>query len=94
MNFYTVLCALAVLSAQIKINDMNYLKLAKEQFHNLKEETLDDDRHCLGASNKQDYEIDGVNFSIEVDGFWEKMTWFDWIVKDEKGEKIDSGNEY
>ena len=81
-------------TAQNKLKDMNYLKLANEQFYSLKEEILDADRHCLGGANKQDYEIDGVKFSIEVDGFWEKATWFDWIVKDEKGEKVDSGTEY
>ena len=83
-----------VLTAQIKLKYMNYLELAEKQFYNLKEETLDDDRHCSGAANKQDYEIDKVKFSIEVDGFWEKSTWFDWVVTDENGEKIDSGTEY
>jgi len=82
------------LTVQIKIKDMNYLELAEDQFYNLKEETLDDDRHVLGAGNKKDYEVDNVKFTIEVDGFWEKSTWFDWIVKDENGAKIDSGTSY
>ena len=30
---------------------MNYLELAKEQFYTLKEETLDEDRHLVGAGN-------------------------------------------
>jgi len=73
---------------------MNYLELAKEQFYTLKEETLDEDRHCLGATNSKEYEKDGVKFSIEVDGFWEKSTWFDWEVKDENGAVLDSGTEW
>ena len=72
---------------------MNYLKLAKEQFSNLQEETLDEDRHSLGAENEMDYEIDGVKFKIKVDGFWEKATWFDWTVYDEKGNEIANGTE-
>lgn len=72
---------------------MDYLKLAKEQFSNLMEETLDEDRHSLGAENEQDYEIDGVKFKIKVDGFWEKATWFDWNVYDEQGNEIASGTE-
>ena len=35
---------------------MNYLELAKEQFYTLKEETLNEDRHCLGAANSKEYE--------------------------------------
>jgi hypothetical protein len=72
---------------------MNYLKLAKEQFSNLKEETLSKDRHSLGAENEMDYEIDGVKFKIKVDGFWEKATWFDWTVYDKKGNVITNGTE-
>ena len=72
---------------------MNYLKLAKEQFSNLQDETLDEDRHALGAENEQDYDIDGVKFKIKVDGFWEKATWFDWNVYDEQGNEIASGTE-
>jgi hypothetical protein len=72
---------------------MNYLKLAKEQFSNLQEETLDEDRHSLGAENEMDYEIDGVKFKIKVEGFWEKATWFDWTVYDEEGKEIANGTE-
>lgn len=70
---------------------MNYLQLAKEQFSNLQEKTLDEDRHSLGAENEMDYEIDGVKFKIKVDGFWEKATWFDWTVYDEQGNEIANG---
>ena len=73
---------------------MNYLELAEEQFYTLKEETLDEDRHCVGAGNSKEYEKDGVKFSIEVDGYWEKTTWFDWKVKDENGKELDSGTEW
>ena len=73
---------------------MNYLELAEEQFYNLKEEALDDDRHILGAANKKDYDIDSVKFTIEVDGFWEKATWFNWTATHENGDKLGSGTEY
>lgn len=70
---------------------INYKELAEEQFDNLKEETLDEDRHCLGAENEKDYEVDGVKFKIKVDGFWEKATWFNYIVLDEQGNEIAKG---
>jgi len=72
----------------------DYLELAKEQFYNLKEETLDDDRHVLGAANKKDYDIDSFKFTIEVDGFWEKSTWFNWTATHENGDKLGGGTEY
>jgi hypothetical protein len=71
----------------------DFLKLAKEQFSNLKEETLNEDRHCLGAESEEDYEVNGLKFKIKVDGFWEKATWFDWLVYDENGVQIESGTE-
>lgn len=73
---------------------MNYLKLAKEQFDNLKEETLDDDRSCVGAGNEEEYDKEGVKFRIKVDGCWETSTWFNWVVYNEKGEEIEKGTEY
>ena len=71
---------------------MNYLKLAKEQFLNLKEEMLDFDRKCLGSEDETNYEVEGVKFKIKVEGFWEKSTWFDYIVTDEFGKELDKGN--
>ena len=73
---------------------MNYLELAKEQFDNLMEETLDENRHSLGVGETKDYDIDGVKFTIEVNGFWEKSTWFDYKVTNDKGEVIEEGTEY
>lgn len=73
---------------------MDYLSLAKDQFENLMEAMLDEDRHCLGASNEQDYNVNGEKFKIEVEGFWEKSTWFDWHVYDMNNIKITSGTEY
>lgn len=72
---------------------INYLELAEEQFDNLMNETLDNDRHVLGAGNKQEYNINGFKFSIEVDGFWEKAIWFDWSVYDSDSNKIANGTE-
>jgi len=73
---------------------MDYLSLAKEQFKLLMEDMLDEDRHCLGASNVEDYDINGNKFTIAVDGFWEKSTWFDWCVYDINKKLIASGTEY
>jgi len=73
---------------------MNYLELAVDQFYQLKEDTLDDDRHSVGAECTEDYDIDGIKFQINVDGFWEKSTWFNWKVIDEKGNVIESGTNY
>lgn len=71
----------------------DYLKLAIDQFNKLREETLDEDRHSLGAGNEYNYEVDGIKFKIAVDGYWEKSTWFDWQVYDSTGNKIFSGTE-
>jgi hypothetical protein len=68
-----------------------YLKLAKEQFSTLKEESLDDDRYSLGAIGEKDYEESGVKFKIKVDGFWESSTWFDYYVYDSLEIEIEKG---
>lgn len=73
---------------------MDYLKLATTQFFALKEEVLDENRHALGSGNEVDYEIDGIKFKITVDGCWEKSTWFDWEVFDDKGNKVAGDTEY
>ena len=73
---------------------MNYSELARQQFYKLKEDTLDDDRHSLGAENEIDYNTDGLKFKIKVDGFWEESTCFDWYVYDLSGNLIESGTEY
>lgn len=69
-----------------------YLNLAKEQFFQLKEDILDEDRHSLGGSNQKEYNIDGEEFKIEVEGFWEKTTWFSWTAIDNSGNIIDEGD--
>lgn len=71
---------------------INYLELAKEQFLNLKEALLDLDRKCLGGIDTTNYEIEGIKFSIEVDGFWEKSTWFDYVVKNEFGNILEEAD--
>jgi hypothetical protein len=70
---------------------MNYLQLAKEQFLNLKEEMLDLDRKYLGSEDETNYEVDGIKFTIKVEGFWEKATFFDYVVKDEFGKELEKG---
>lgn len=61
-----------------------YLELAEEQFFNLKEETLDLDRKSLGAEDTINYyDENDKKFSIKVNGYWEKATWFDYWVYDE-----------
>lgn len=72
--------------------NINFNKLARDQFYNLKEELLDEDRKCLGGIGKEDYNVDGFEFTIEVDGFWEKSTFFDYVVTDKSGAEIAKGN--
>lgn len=69
----------------------NYFELAEDQFYQLKEDTLDDDRKCVGAEGEEDYDIDGFKFTIKVDGFWEKSTWFNYVVIDSDGDEIEKG---
>ncbi len=71
-----------------------YFELAEEQFYNLKESTLDDDRKAIGASNSEKYTIDGVDITIKVDGCWEKSTWFDWFIYDSNGAILYQGTEF
>jgi len=71
-----------------------YLELAQGQFDTMKEEWLDEDRHCVGGENKENYEVDGVKFEIKVEGFWEKSDWFDYTVTDEKGNKLEKGDSF
>lgn len=73
------------------MENINYLELAKDYFFELQEEVLDKDRHAMGVSEEKDFDIDGNKFTIAVDGFWEKSTWFDWTVYDEKRNVIASG---
>lgn len=70
----------------------NYFELAESQFYQLKEDTLDEDRKCVGAEGEEDYEIDGFKFTIKVDGFWEKSTFFSYVVTDELGNEIEKGD--
>lgn len=69
-----------------------YLELAIDQFYEMKEEWLDDDRHCVGGTNKKDYQLDEVKFELEVNGFWEKADWFDYTVVDSDGIELDKGH--
>jgi hypothetical protein len=71
---------------------IDFLELAKEQFLNLKKEILDFNREYLGSEDETDYEVDGFKFKIKVDGFWEKATFFDYIVTDEFGKEIEKGD--
>lgn len=71
-----------------------YLELAKEQFHTMKDEWLDEDRHCCGGENTVKHEARGVKVTIKVSGFWESSDWFDWEVFNELGETLEKGTEY
>lgn len=68
---------------------MNYLKLAINQFSEMKEEWLDNDRHCVGGISEESYELEGVRFQLKVDGFWEKSDWFDYTVIDTNGNELE-----
>lgn len=71
-----------------KTTEKELRELSDIQFDNLKEELLDDDRHCLGGACDEDYELNGEKFNISVDGFWEKSEWYTLVIKNEKGEVI------
>lgn len=70
---------------------IDYCKLAREQFLKLKEDMLDEDRHCVGADGEEDYNIEGIKFRIKISGFWEKSNWFDWYAYDDNGVLIEKG---
>ena len=71
---------------------IDYRELAIDLFYALQEEVLDEDRHALGVEDEKDYEIDDFKFTISVDGFWEKATWFNYQVRDQFGDLIEEGN--
>lgn len=71
-----------------------YIELARNQFYTMKEEWLDDDRHCIGGRNEQTYKVEGVNIKIKVDGNWDRSEWFDYIVIDKDGLEIETGTDY
>lgn len=69
---------------------IKYSEIAEKQFLELKEETLDEDRHCVGADNTVIYE----DYHISVEGFWEKSTWFAYTVLDFEGNLIEQNTIY
>lgn len=71
-----------------KTTEKEIRQLADEQFDNLKEELLDEDRHCLGGAIDLDHEINGENFNISVNGYWEKSEWYTLVVKNDKGDIV------
>ena len=70
---------------------IDYLDLALDQFYSLKEETLDEDRKCVGAENKKQYNIDSNIFSIKVEGFWHNGINFDYYVYNDNDVIIEKG---
>jgi len=71
------------------------LELAKNQFNDLIESSLDKNRHCVGAKNEVTYDLDKVGkITIRVDGYWEKRRWFKWECLDKMGNKIASGTKW
>ena len=71
-----------------------YLDLAQDQFDTMKEEWLDEDKHCVGGENKENYEVDGVKFEIKVEGSWEKTDWFEYTVTDAKGNELEKEDSF
>lgn len=69
-----------------------YLEIAIEQFYEMKEEWLDDDRHCIGGENEKEYDVKGVKIKVKVDGFWEKSDWFNYVVFDCNGNELNKGH--
>ena len=69
-----------------------FVELAKQQFYDMKEEYLDDDRHCIGGENTQKYDENGIKFTIFVYGCWEKSEWFDYEIITENNKILKSGS--
>ena len=69
---------------------MNYKELAIDQFKELKELVLNEDRKAVGSDCTQRYDNDII---IEVEGFWESQDYFEYTVWKE-GKQIESGTEY
>lgn len=45
---------------------MDYFELAEKQFRELQNKVLDEDRCAIGAESTEEYDIDGVKFTIKV----------------------------
>jgi hypothetical protein len=72
--------------------EIDYLELAKSFFLKLKKELQQEDSDSMGGISLEEFNVNCFKFKIEVDGFWEKATFFDYIVTDEFGKEIDKGN--
>lgn len=63
----------------------NWKELAIEQFYDLKQQIMSDPENedVVGSTSTEDYEIPSIGkVSITVDGFWEKVVHFDYVVLD------------
>lgn len=75
------------------MNDkIDYLELAQDFFLKLKKDLQKEDSDSMGGASSKDYNIDGFEFEIFVDGFWEKSRFFDYKVVDKSGAIIESGD--
>lgn len=75
------------------MNDkIDYLELAQDFFLELKKDFQNEDNDSMGGASSKDYNIDGFEFEIFVDGFWEKAKFFDYKVVDKSGAIIESGD--
>lgn len=72
-------------------SEREWLEIVESQFDTMQEDLLDTDRHILGGTLEEDYVFDNVTYSVWVSGYWEKVTWFDYQIKDSKGEVMYSG---
>lgn len=72
--------------------ERDFLELAKEFFLKLKKELQQEDSDSMGGSSSKDFNIDGFEFEIFVDGFWEKSRFFDYKVIDKSGNEIAKGD--
>ena len=45
----------------------------------------------MGGASSKDFDIDGFQFEIFVDGFWEKTRFFNYKVIDKSGNEIAKG---
>lgn len=76
----------------LNIMEIDYLELAKNFFLQLKKELQQDDSDSMGGASSKDFNINGFEFEIFVDGFWEKSKFFDYKVVDKSGKELEKGD--
>ena len=75
----------------LNIMKIDYLELAKSFFLQLKKELQQEDSDSMGGSSSKDFNINGFEFEIFVNGFWEKTKFFGYKVIDKQEKELEKG---